>query len=255
MGFALGGGRRRASSTAGSWENTVGAVAQIADGGLLLPSKIAEDRRRALAAEFHALRTPEGRFPAIGVVVFAVHPSSVQTPSRCLMAGSSFSMSWSRPSATTGGHWRYSPTNSDMRMDAMACNCCCGAPPSARSGPCMSATSAAFWPAAPAAVVQAKYSQDLEQQADDYGAALLAHNGMSPALLADALEKLAGSHPGRTDGGYLSTHPSTELRMRHLRMLAASFSAAGPCASAAPAPIKGTITATRVTIDADTHEL
>ena len=79
--------------------------------------------------------------------------------------------------------------------------------------------------AAPAAVVQARYSQDLEQQADDYGAALLEHNGMSPALLADALKKLAESHSGSSKGGYLSSHPSTDKRMRHLRLLAASFKA------------------------------
>jgi Zn-dependent protease with chaperone function len=75
--------------------------------------------------------------------------------------------------------------------------------------------------AAPAAVVQAKYSQDLEQQADDYAAALLLHNGMSPALLAAALEKLAKSKSGAGAGGYLSSHPSTDERMSHLRQFAA----------------------------------
>ncbi len=71
--------------------------------------------------------------------------------------------------------------------------------------------------------MQAKYSQDLERQADDYGAALLIQNGMSPALLADALKKLAESHSGSSKGGYVSSHPSTDERMRHLVLLAASF--------------------------------
>ncbi len=79
--------------------------------------------------------------------------------------------------------------------------------------------------AAPAAVVQARYSQDLERQADDYAAALLLHNGMSPGLLADALKKLADSHPGFSQGGYLSTHPATDERMRRLRALAVAFAA------------------------------
>ena len=74
--------------------------------------------------------------------------------------------------------------------------------------------------AAPAAVVQARYSQEFERQADDYGAALLIHNRMSPALLADALKKLAESHSAGSKGGYLSSHPSTDERMRHLRELA-----------------------------------
>jgi Zn-dependent protease with chaperone function len=70
--------------------------------------------------------------------------------------------------------------------------------------------------------VQAKYSQKLERQADDYGAALLIDNGLSPVLLADALRKLIASHPQSSDGGYLASHPSTDARMRHLRALAAA---------------------------------
>ncbi len=70
-----------------------------------------------------------------------------------------------------------------------------------------------------------RLAQSLERQADDYGAALLVHNGMSPALLADALKKLAASHAGTSTGGYLSSHPSTDERMRHLLLLGASFKA------------------------------
>jgi Zn-dependent protease with chaperone function len=47
---------------------------------------------------------------------------------------------------------------------------------------------------------------------------------MSPGLLADSLEKLLASHPESSKAGYLSSHPSTDERMRHLRQLAASFS-------------------------------
>src|SRR5262249_23006281 len=79
--------------------------------------------------------------------------------------------------------------------------------------------------AAPAALVQARFSQDLEQQADDYAAALLARKGMSPGLLADALEKLAARHRGSWEGGYLASHPSTAERLRHLRSLAAAYNA------------------------------
>jgi Zn-dependent protease with chaperone function len=76
--------------------------------------------------------------------------------------------------------------------------------------------------AAPAVVVQARYSQDFEQQADNYGAALLLRNGMSPGLLADALIKLTGLHPESSNGGYLANHPSTDVRIRRLRLLAAA---------------------------------
>jgi Zn-dependent protease with chaperone function len=34
---------------------------------------------------------------------------------------------------------------------------------------------------------------------------------------------LLASHPESAQAGYLSSHPSTQERMRHLRQLAASF--------------------------------
>jgi Zn-dependent protease with chaperone function len=74
---------------------------------------------------------------------------------------------------------------------------------------------------APTALVQARYSRKLEQQADDYAAAVLSASGRSPALLADALEKLVALHPGSSEHGYLSSHPATAERMQHLRSLAA----------------------------------
>jgi Zn-dependent protease with chaperone function len=45
---------------------------------------------------------------------------------------------------------------------------------------------------------------------------------MSPGLLADALEKLTANRPGVSNSGYLSSHPPTDERIRHLRQLAAS---------------------------------
>lgn len=73
--------------------------------------------------------------------------------------------------------------------------------------------------AALAALVEARYSQDLEREADDYAASLLRQNGMPPGLLADVLEKLAAAHPG-SPAGYLSSHPPTAERLEHLRVLA-----------------------------------
>ncbi len=72
-----------------------------------------------------------------------------------------------------------------------------------------------------AAILQARYPQDLERQADDYGASLLLRNGMSPVLLADALNKLSESHSKSSRVGYLSSYPPTDVRMQRLRILAA----------------------------------
>lgn len=73
--------------------------------------------------------------------------------------------------------------------------------------------------AAPAALLQARYSRGMESEADAYGAAMLRENGLSPALLASMLERLEKSHAGK--GGevpdYLSSHPDTAARIRALR--------------------------------------
>ena len=74
--------------------------------------------------------------------------------------------------------------------------------------------------AAPAALLKAKYSRDLEREADAYAARVLRMNGMPPSLLADALELIEKSHGRRNGGGavsYLSTHPATTERLAWIR--------------------------------------
>jgi Zn-dependent protease with chaperone function len=73
--------------------------------------------------------------------------------------------------------------------------------------------------AAPLALIQARYSQQFEREADDDGAALLRQHGLSPALLADALERLEKARPDSAGGGYLSSHPATAARIARLRNL------------------------------------
>jgi Zn-dependent protease with chaperone function len=74
--------------------------------------------------------------------------------------------------------------------------------------------------AAPLAVVQARYSQQFEREADDFAATLLRRHGMSPALLADVLSRLSKLRPETAKHGYLLSHPPTDERIRHLRELA-----------------------------------
>jgi Zn-dependent protease with chaperone function len=75
--------------------------------------------------------------------------------------------------------------------------------------------------AAPTALVDAKYSRDLERDADEYAASFLRVNGLPTSLLADILDKLEASHSGGTEGSggaaYLSSHPATSERIDRLR--------------------------------------
>jgi Zn-dependent protease with chaperone function len=74
--------------------------------------------------------------------------------------------------------------------------------------------------AAPTALLQAKYSRDLEREADAYAARILEMNGMPVSLLVDALEGLERAHGGAGEGGslaYLSSHPATAERIAWLK--------------------------------------
>lgn len=80
--------------------------------------------------------------------------------------------------------------------------------------------------AAPAAALQAGYSRDLEQQADDDAARLLIRSGQSPELLVTMLEKLEKAAAGHGEQGHeggvhwlnwLASHPDTPARIQRLR--------------------------------------
>jgi Zn-dependent protease with chaperone function len=194
----------------------------LLDGKILMPSKIPEERQQALGAKFHALRLPEGgtpdsqllfrNSPQLGANAFTLPDGTIVVLDELLTSIGDDPQILAVFAHELGhAHGRH---GLQLLLQSSAVG--------------------AFWTlyvgdissllaAAPAAIVQARYSQDLERQADDYGAALLMQNGMSPALLADALKKLAESQSGASKGGYLSSHPSTDERMRHLRQLGVSF--------------------------------
>ena len=74
----------------------------------------------------------------------------------------------------------------------------------------------------PAMVAQASYSRDMEREADDYAAATLRLNGLSPCLLPDILHKLEVAHAQQQAGlqqhggkvlDYLASHPATSERV------------------------------------------
>lgn len=86
--------------------------------------------------------------------------------------------------------------------------------------------------AAPAALLNTRYSRDFEREADAYAAAIMRQNGRSPAALADMLagmeqhyrqqevkvqEKAGAAESQWLD--YFSTHPNTQERIARLRGL------------------------------------
>lgn len=81
---------------------------------------------------------------------------------------------------------------------------------------------------APAIIMQAKYSRDMEREADVYAEQTMRANGLSPCLLGTILDKMEAAylakmkekHPEAdaakddTAMDYLSSHPATAKRMR-----------------------------------------
>ncbi len=191
---------------------------RILDRGILLPSKIDEDRRQTLSRKFRALRLPEGgtataevlfrRSPQLGANAFTLPDGRIIVLDGLITAIDNDPQILATLAHEEGHAHGHHGLQMLLQSSAV------GAFLAFYIGDISSLLAAA-----PAALMQAKYSRDLEQQADDYGAAILTLNGMSPSLLADALDKLIKAHHGPVQDGYLSTHPATFARMRHLRAL------------------------------------
>ena len=70
----------------------------------------------------------------------------------------------------------------------------------------------------PFMLLQSGYSREFEREADAYAADNLRAAKIDPGALADALEALEKGRPsGGQDFSYLSTHPSTDERIRSIR--------------------------------------
>lgn len=78
--------------------------------------------------------------------------------------------------------------------------------------------------AAPTALLEAKYSRDLEDEADAFAAEALYLNGVPVEFLIDILRRLDDEHGGGSNSlasAYLSSHPTTPERLERLRQFAA----------------------------------
>jgi Zn-dependent protease with chaperone function len=193
---------------------------KLLDDGILKPSAISAARRQELTAKFHALRLPEGGTadsallfrgsPQLGANAFTLPDSTI-----IVLDDLVTTVGDDRQILAILAH-ELGHAHGHHGMQMLLQSSAVGAFLTIYVG-----DFSQLLAAAPAAVLQAKYSQDLEQQADDYGAAVLRFNGMSPQLLAAALQQLVHSHPESMSGGFLASHPSSDERIRHLQLLAA----------------------------------
>lgn len=193
---------------------------KILDGGILQPSELSETRREELSAKFRALRLPQGGTAASPLLFRKsqqLHANAFTLPDGTIIVLDDLVALLGDDQRVLAvlahelGH-----AHGHHGMQHLLQSTAVGAFLSFYVGDISQLVAAA-----PAAVLQAKYSQDLERQADDYGAAVLLRNGMSPQLLSDALQELIKAHPGSKGGGFLESHPSTDERIRHLHVLAA----------------------------------
>ena len=73
----------------------------------------------------------------------------------------------------------------------------------------------------PALLVQAKYSREFEEEADEFAFQLLRRRGRSPEAFATLMERLAGKDADMERSlGFLSTHPVTADRVQRARAAA-----------------------------------
>ena len=196
----------------------------VLDGGILLPSTISEEDQQRLGAAFHAMRLPEGgrpmsallfrRSPQLGANAFTLPDGTIIVLDDLITALEDDQQTLAVLAHELGHARERHGLQMLLRSSAV------GAFLTFYVGDISTLLAAA-----PAAVVEARYSQEFERQADDYAAALLRHNGMSPSLLADALTKLAQLQPALSKGGYLASHPATDERIRRLRLPASPASA------------------------------
>jgi Zn-dependent protease with chaperone function len=191
------------------------ATLKALDGQILLPSALPEERQRKLSDEFHNLRLPGSghpretllfrNSPQLGANAFTLPDGTIIILDDLVTVVDDDQQILAAMSHELGhAHGRHG-----LRLLLQSS---------------VLATFLAFYvgdfssilAVAPVTLLHAKYSRELEEQADSYAAAVLKFNGMSPVLLAETLKKLAASHKGEVNTGYMSTHPAIDERVRLL---------------------------------------
>jgi Zn-dependent protease with chaperone function/tetratricopeptide (TPR) repeat protein len=212
------------------------------DQRFMQPSKLSPERQEALRAKFSAMTkaagdaTPyrlefrESKF--IGANAFAL-PSGIIVMTDELVRLARHDEEVLAVLGHELGHVRHRHTMRRL-LEASAT----GLIIAAVTGDVASATSIAA--AAPAVLVQSKYSRDNEREADAYSLELLGKAGISPKYMATMLGRLEAKSRGRRGRGipdFLSSHPATQERQA-LALAAAGSDVADEAAPADAPPEK-----------------
>ncbi len=202
---------------------------EVLEGRFLQPSNLPQDRRTVLARRFVRMATPDGdqvphellfrSSPAIGANALALPSGTIILTDELVALASSDDEILAVLCHELGHVQRRHGVRKALQSTVV------GLVTTWYLGD-VSSLAAAI----PAALLDARYSREMESEADAYGARMLRANGLSPTLLAIMLERLEGSRkpdvsPGTKDGketddgagGYLRSHPATEERIRALR--------------------------------------
>ena len=213
------------------------ALAEL-DRTILNASKLPETRRKEIAEKFAAMKTPSGNainhrveFRDAGTLI---GPNAFALPSGTIVMTDQLVNLLQNDTQILGvlshelGHVRYKHGMRNMIQASFV------------------GAAAAYWigdfsaviAGGATAVLQTKFSREYETEADDFGAAMMRANQMSPEALAGALERLAANGVARKKGGsaavkgtaeppepqetgdwtdYISTHPNTAKRIERLR--------------------------------------
>lgn len=187
--------------------------------GLLLPSQLPAQRQRAISQRFMSLRLPEHAAqpsrilfrssPRIGANAFALPGGSVVVlDSIVALAGNDEEII--AVMAHEAGHVSQRHVLRQMLQASVV-----GLVSSWYVGDISQLLAAA-----PATLLETRYSREFERQADDYAARVLVLNDIPASHLADMLEKLERQRGGAKKHGvsdYIASHPATAERIQRLR--------------------------------------
>jgi Zn-dependent protease with chaperone function/TPR repeat protein len=181
----------------------------------LKPSKLSSARQQALRAKFDAMartarettpyRLEFRSSPIIGANAFAL-PSGIIVMTDELVRAARNDQEVLGVLAHELGHVRHRHTMRRLLESSATALIIAGV-----TGDIASTTSLAA--AAPALLLQTKYSRDNEREADRYAIELMRKAGLQPRYLGSILARLEGDAPRRgAFPSFLATHPSTEER-------------------------------------------